>query len=198
MLRFALICLAFAWPQLTQGSDARDCQAIDLQSLLAASAIEPPRAVRFREERHNPMFQEPLVLEGTLEYLGPGMLRKSVESPFQEQYLVEPDRVTITRGDEQEVLEAGQGRMIAAFLSGIESLLAGDAERLEETFEYCIEGSPAEWTLSLEPRARRLARHLSGMHVEGGGGAIERIRIDLDDAEWHVMEILADPPAGTQ
>lgn len=188
MLTVLILATAFLAPT----SAVADCEAIDLQALLAESVKSPPRTVEFREERHNPMFKEPLVLTGTLEYLEAGVLRKSVQSPFQEQYLVEPDRVTISRGEEQEVLKARQGRMISVFLSGIEALLAGDPDRLKESFHYCIEGTADDWTLSLQPRARRLAKHLNGMRVEGTNGTIESIRIDLDDEEWHYIRIL--PP----
>jgi hypothetical protein len=189
-----LIVLIFATAFLPPTSAGAGCQAIDLQALLAESAIAPPRTVEFREERYNPMFKEPLVLEGTLEYLEPGVLRKSVQSPFQEQYLVEPDQVTISRNGQQEVLKARQGRMISAFFLGIEALLAGDPDRLKESFHYCVEGTADDWTLSLEPRVKRLAKHLAGMRVEGANGIIENIRIDLDDEEWHLIRIL--PPPG--
>ena len=167
-----------------------DCGELDLQSILERSAIYPPGAVSFREERHNPMLKEPLVLTGTLEYLEPGVLRKTVDSPFQETYLVEPDRVTVERGQSVEVLRAGQGRLIAAFLGGIEALLAGDFERLTESFEVCAQGNAQAWELNLTPRSRRMARHLEGLQVDGTSETIQNIRINLDDQEWHSIEIL--------
>lgn len=193
-----LTVLTLAAAFLVPPSAGVDCQAIDLQSLLAESAIAPPRTVGFREERHNPMLKEPLVLTGTLEYLEPGVLRKTIESPFQEAYLVEPDQVTISRNGQKEVLKARQGRMMATFLSGIEALLAGDPDRLKDLFHYRTEGTSADWTLILEPRAARLARHLAGMRVEGAGGTIESIRIDLDDEEWHYMQLLPPPEVDGQ
>lgn len=189
MLTALILATAFLVPP----SAGADCQPIDLQALLAESATAPPRTVGFREERHNPMLREPLVLTGTLEYLGPGVLRKTIESPFQEAYLVEPDQITISRNGQQEVLKGRQGRMIATFLSGIEALLAGDPDRLKESFHYRTEGTSADWTLILEPRAARLARYLAGMRVEGAGGTIESIRIDLDEEEWHDMQLLPPP-----
>lgn len=193
MMSPMLPALIFAMAFIAPTSAGADCAAIDLQSLLAESAIAPPRSVQFREERHNPMFKEPLVLEGTLEYLEPGVLRKSVQSPFQEQYLIEPDQVTITRNGQQEVLKARQGRMISAFFSGIEAMLAGDPDRLKESFHYCVEGTADDWTLSLEPLVQRLAKHLRSMRVKGANGNIESIHIDLDDEEWHHIEILRPP-----
>ena len=166
-----------------------DCVNLDLQSILVHARISPPGTVGFREERHNPMLSEPLVLTGTLEYVEPGVLRKSVKTPFQETYLVEPQQVTVERDQQVEVLRAGQGRLIAAFLGGIEALLAGDFDRLEESFEYCSGGTPEAWNLDLTPRSRRLGKHLKQLHVEGTSDAIQSIRIDLDDEEWHVMEI---------
>jgi hypothetical protein len=165
-----------------------------MESVVAASAITPPGEVRFREERHNPMLKEPMVLTGTLEYVEPGVLRKSVETPFQEKYLVEAAGITIESEGEVRVLPVRQGQMIQGFLAGVEALLAGDAERLVQDFDHCLKGAADDWTLQLKPRKRRLARHLEAMLVRGGEGMIRSIRVDLGDDEWQVMEIL--PPAG--
>ena len=48
---------------------ADDEQPIDLKSILQESAVNPPAQVHFREQRHNPMLKEPLVLTGVLEYV---------------------------------------------------------------------------------------------------------------------------------
>ena len=80
----ALLLLALAgllaWPLPAPCSDIGD--------LLHRVAVIPPARVAFREERHNPMLQEPLVLSGYLEYLAPGQLKKVIETPFREVFTV--------------------------------------------------------------------------------------------------------------
>lgn len=176
---------------LIPGWATADCGVVDLETVLAATALEPPQSVQFREERHNPMLREPMVLTGTLEYIEAGKLRKRVETPFQESYLVEPDQVSIERDDKTEVIRGRRGKFIAGFLGGIESVLAGDVKTLEESFKIQLEGHPDAWVLNLVPRSDRLARHMQSLVVTGNTESVETIRIQLDD-EFHVMEIIRE------
>jgi len=190
MIRTVTLCLWLAVFCIPPDSIAADCQELDLGTLLEASAISPPGSIRFREERHSPLFREPLVLTGTFEYLEPGVLRKAVDAPFQESYLVEAGVITIESGDETRVLPARQTQLIETFLSGIEALLSGDATRLEQNFDHCLKGSLYEWTLELQPRSRRLAKYLQGMRVRGSDGTIADFRVDLGEGEWQLVELL--------
>lgn len=182
---------------LSPFSAGADSGPPDLESVLTATAIEPPQSVRFREERHNPMLKEPMVLTGTMEYLARGKMRKRVETPFQESYLVEPGQVTIERGEEVEVIRGRQGKFIASFLGGIEAVLAGDSNALEESFEIQLEGTPQAWTLNLSPRSKRLARHMQNLVVTGNTERVDSIRVQLDE-EFHVMKMIHDHGPGEE
>lgn len=177
---------------------AAECEDLELESLLHASAITPPGEVRFREERHSPIFKEPMVLTGTLEYLEPGVLRKTVEEPFQERYTVRPDGIIIEKNGETRELPARQSELIGGFLSGLEALLSGNEEQLARHFEPCLTGSLDNWNLQLQPKGQRLSRHLQGMQVRGVDGTLRDIRVDLGDEEWQLIELLppADSPEG--
>ena len=166
-----------------------NCATPDLESVLAAVAIDPPQSVRFREERHNPMLDEPMLLTGTMEYLERGKMRKRVETPFQESYLVEPGQVSIERGTEIDVIRGRQGKFIAGFLGGIEAVLAGDMHALEASFEIRLEGTPQAWTLNLSPRSKRLAKHMQSLIVKGNTEHVDSIRVQLDE-EFHVMKMI--------
>ena len=175
-------------------SMAADCEDLDLESLLEASAIAPPGSIRFREERHSPLFKEPLVLSGTFEYIQAGVLRKVVDAPFQESYLVDAGVIKIESGGETRVLPARQTQLIETFLSGIEALLSGDSASLEHNFNHCLKGSLNEWTLELQPKSRRLAKYLQGMQVRGSNGTIADFRVDLGEGEWQLVELIPLPP----
>lgn len=171
-----------------------DFETPDIVRIAQATAIDPPGSVRFREERHNPMFSEPLVLTGSLEYLGPGVIRKNIESPFQESYLIEPGQVTVVKNNREEVLPTRQGKMISAMLGGIEALLAGDHDSIEEAFEIDLSGTMASWTLDLTPRSKRLRKYINSIEIAGNEISFQTLRIDLDDEEWHLMQIIHPQP----
>jgi len=185
----ALMLAAIVFTPLTAGS-------VELATVLETSRVSPPARVIFREERHNPLFEEPLLLDGYLEYLGPGVLSKVIESPFQEAFLIEAGEILMQRDGETRRLPVKRSKALETILGAIEAILAGEAERLETVFNYEITGSESDWSVELTPRSRRISKHLACLRVSGGGEGVSRILIDLRDGEYHVMNMLhkASPP----
>jgi hypothetical protein len=168
--------------------------ALELSAVLEATRVSPPAQVTFREERHNPLFEEPLLLEGHLEYLGPGALRKVIESPFQEAFLIEAGEILMRRNGETRRLPVKRSKALETVLGAIEAILAGDVERLETVFSHDITGCASDWSVELTPRSRRIGKHLSRLQITGDDSSVGRIVIDLRDGEYHVMRILREAP----
>jgi hypothetical protein len=166
----------------------------DLASILASAAVLPPSEIGFREERHNPMFKEPMVLAGRLEYLDAGVMRKVVEMPFEEDILVEDNRVVVTRDGKTRKLSLNRSRALKTILGAIEAVLAGDQARLEESFRCDASGSAESWLLQMTPLANAVAKRLTSIEVEGNQQAVTSIRISLPNDEWHLMQIGSDLP----
>ena len=161
----------------------------DLATILAATAIEPPARIGFREERHNPLFREPLVLEGRLEYLDSGTLRKVVDKPFAEDILVADNRITVTRDGKTRRVSLNRSRALKTILGAIEAVLAGNQERLEASFRCEIATSADGWSLQMTPLSTTVAKRLSLLEVSGNAQAVTSIRINLPNDEWHLMQI---------
>lgn len=168
----------------------RPAAAVDLATILEASRVTPPARVVFEEERHNPMFEQPLVLRGDLEYLGPGALRKTIRSPFQETFSIQDGHVIIERDGETRSLPVARSRALETVLAAFDSVLAGDGERLKTLFAYEIEGTAANWKIELQPKSRRVGEQVSSLRLSGDGGGVNRVLMDLHDGEWHVMTIV--------
>lgn len=166
--------------------------ALELSDILSAGRVSPPARVAFEEERHNALFDAPLRLSGYLEYLEPGVLHKVVESPFQESFLVEADRILIVRGGETRALPIKRSKELAAILGAIEAILAGDTARIESVFEYQVLGTEDSWFLDLKPHSRKVGRHLDSIRVSGDDRSIGEILINLRGGEWHLMSIIAE------
>lgn len=166
---------------------------LDLQTILDKTAITPPSRVGFREIRHNRMFKEDLLITGYLEYLQEGTLRKVIESPFEEAYLINSDRIEIDRNGETKTLSLQKSRALSVILGGIEAVLAGQTERIAAVFEYELSGVEGDWSLQLRPRSKRIARQLTSITVTGNGESVTNIRFDLKDGEWHMMQIMQQP-----
>ena len=166
--------------------------SLELQSVLENTRITPPDRVAFREERHNQLLKEPLLLTGYLEYLGVGRLRKVVETPFQESLLIEADRIEVERDGKTRKLRVSRSKTMRAMLGGIEAVLAGQSAKLEAVFAYELSGTESSWSLQLEPLSRKIAKQLSGLLIKGDDKSVLSIRFDLKGGEWHQMDILSD------
>lgn len=161
----------------------------DLAAVLERTAVEPPAKVSFREERHNPMFKEPMVLTGYLEYLDDGVLRKVIETPFVEDVRVEGERVIVSRDGKTRTLSLNRSRALRVTLNAIEAVLAGDETTLAETFRWDLSGSDESWTVRMSPLSDAVGRRLAGLVITGTNDAIVGIRMDLAGGEWHDMRI---------
>lgn len=169
---------------------------LDLQTILDKTTITPPSRVTFREVRHNQMLKDDLVITGYLEYLQEGSLRKVIEAPFEEAYLIQKDRIEIDRDGEIQTLSLRRSRSLKTMLGGIEAILAGQTEQLTSVFHYELGGEVGAWSLQLRPRSRRIAKQLTSLTVTGNAESVTMIRFDLKDGEWHEMEIHeSDPPS---
>lgn len=185
------LTLLFALPVL-----AADLPSLDLRTVLANTTVTPPGRVTFREERHNPMLAEPLVLTGYLEYLELGVLRKVIETPFQEAFQVDAQHIIIERDGQSRKLSLNKSRSLRTILGAIEAILAGEADRLESDFDYELSGTVDSWTVRLTPISQRIAKQLESLQVSGDGESATGIRVDLAGGEWHQMEI--SPNVATQ
>jgi len=165
-------------------------ESLSIEAVLDRTTITPPSRVSFREVRHNQMLKDNLVMTGYLEYLEAGSLRKVVETPFEEAYLIRSDRIEINRQGVTKILPLRKSRKFRTMLGGIEAILAGETEQLASVFDYELSGVEEDWSLQLLPRSKRMARQVTSLTVTGDLESVTAIRFDLKDGEWHNMEII--------
>lgn len=169
--------------------------ALELQTVLDRTMITAPSRVEFREVRHNKLLKSELVISGYLEYLQGGSMRKVIEDPFHEAYLIDGDTIEIDRDGTVETLSLKKSRSLKTMLGGIGAILAGETEQIEKVFHSEINGADDNWTLELRPRSRRIGKQLHLLTVTGNAESILSIRFDLKGGEWHEMEIQANDRA---
>jgi hypothetical protein len=75
-------------------------------------------------------------------------------------------------------------------LGGIEAILSGRTDHLASVFQYELSGTSSSWTLRLEPLSQSVSRHLTGLLVKGDDNSVNSIRFELNEGEWHLMEIV--------
>jgi hypothetical protein len=165
--------------------------SLDLDTVLENTAVTPPASVEFREVRHNPLFKEPMIITGYLEYIKAGRLRKVVETPFEEAFLIDKDHIEVERNGKIRKLSLHKSKFLKTMLGGIEAILAGQSEHLASIFNYELSGTSSSWSLRLTPLSRSASRHLKSLLVTGNENSVTSIRFDLREGEWHLMEIIS-------
>lgn len=165
--------------------------SLDLDTVLENTAVTPPASVGFREVRHNPLFKAPMVLTGYLEYIEAGQLRKVIETPFEEAFLINKDHIEVERNGKIQKIPLNKSKFLKTMLGGIEAILAGRAEQLASAFSYELTGTSSSWSLRLKPLSRSASRHLKSLLVTGNENSVTSIRFDLREGEWHLMEIIS-------
>jgi len=165
--------------------------SLDLDTVLENTAVTPPSSVEFREVRHNPLFKEPMIITGYLEYIEAGRLRKVVETPFEEAFLIDKDHIEVERNGKIRKLSLHKSKFLKTMLGGIEAILAGQSEHLASVFSYELSGTSSSWSLRLKPLSQSASRHLKSLLVKGNENSVTSIRFDLREGEWHLMEIIS-------
>ncbi len=152
---------------LLAGSSAA-VAAPDARQIVASLAREAPSSIAFTEARFSALLREPLIVSGTLAYLGPGSLERRVTSPYTETTTIRGDSVRIER-DGEDTRTFGLKRVpeLKGFVAAFAGLLAGDATRLEQDFTVSATGDAAAWQLELAPKEARARRRIRSVLVSG-------------------------------
>ena len=183
----------FVWAMTSLPANAVAAEPVSLQDVLAITVVTPPSRIRFHEEKHNSMLAEPLLLTGILEYHGRGQLRKIVQTPFAESFVIDGDQIVVERDGETQVLDLNRSRSLQAFVHVIQAILAGDNARIERDFEVTVTGTADAWTVMLVPLLQRLRKRVPKLQLEGHAEALQRITIELGGGERHMMTFIHKP-----
>ena len=149
-LRIAVLCVvALAAP----------CAgALTLDALMRQMAAVGERHGSFVETKEMALLNGPIVRRGTLDYTRPDRLSMRVETPYFERVDVVGDQVTLERRTGVTRVALAAQPQLAAWIDSLRATLAGDGAALERHFEVRVDGTDADWRLSLVPRDAALAR----------------------------------------
>ena len=89
----------------------------------------------------------------------------------------------ILRLDDPNALSASSVTSLAG------GTLTGNALTLDKHFRIKVEGSPAQWTLTLHPRDQRLATQVRELKITGMAGELRVVELWLAGGDRSVMAI---------
>lgn len=161
-----------------------------LQGLMQRLAAVESRHVEYREERLFGILQVPLQSHGELYYQAPDHLKKTVLEGGHGSYEIRGERVRIEQQGEAHELHLSTQPVLAAFVASFRATLAGDLDTLRRYYLLDLEGTDADWILTLTPADPSMASAIKEVTIHGSGAALRRVEILEPWGDSRVMTIL--------
>jgi hypothetical protein len=165
-----LVLAAFA-----PAARAQPAPAWGLGPLMQSLAQVHGAAATFTETKTLAMLKTPLETSGTLRYVAPGYVRKTVLAPSPQDFVLQNGVVTLTAAGRTRQFDLSQAPPLAGLVEGVRAVLAGDLPTLDRYYVIQLSGGAERWQLLLRPRDAGLSRFLSWLSVGGSGNRVAEI-----------------------
>lgn len=138
------------------------------ESLLAGMAKTPPVATPFVQVSYRGVLDRPLVVSGTLRWLGGDRMERDIENPFKETAKIGDGELSVQRGSGGvHRMPLSRAPQAGAMLAGFRALLGGDVSALRKDFTLAADGGKAHWVITLTPGTGELKRQLTSIVIDG-------------------------------
>jgi hypothetical protein len=175
--------LLACWPLAGVADDA----LVEVMRMLAAVPVVEGT---FREEKTLAMLQEPLIATGLLYYRAPSFLRKRTLSPQPEDYEADGDWLTVeTPAAGRRQFDLNGYPQLRPFVEAIRATQAGDRTTLERYYRLEFQGTPADWSLRLTPRASEAVGYVTAVVLRGRYERISSVETLEPDGDRSLMTI---------
>lgn len=167
---------SYWWLSIALSTLAGEPAALSPQEVLDFSGES--WSLRYQEEKHLRILEQPLTSSGLLHFEPPDTLVREIDGWRGTVYRIEGNQVSISEGgrilrqiDLQAIPE------LAGFASILRALLAADIETLEKQYTLTLTGTVESWTLHLSPRNEPLSQLVERVSIEGGNGRLQMVEI---------------------
>lgn len=158
------------------------------QLMSGFAAVEESRA-RFREEKHLAMLTEPLQLSGTLRYVRPDRIEKTITQPYAESLRIDRDRLEWESRGRTRTLSLRSQPQIQALAESLRATLAGDLTALQKHYVVRLEGTSTQWSMTLEPRYDSLSQFIERIRMQGRDRQLREVEIIEANGDRSLMRI---------
>jgi len=166
-------------------------------TILAHLAKSGSAQTEFIEVSYRGMLDRPLVVSGTMKWLGGDKLERDVEKPYKMVAKIGDGQMSVQRGDGTvQSMPIARAPQMAAILSGFRALLGGDVAQLSRDFEVKAAGNEARWVLTLTPRTNDLKHRVQSIVIDGRDDAPRCMTLDESDGDTTITLVGAMAHAG--
>lgn len=140
------------------------------ESLLAGMAKTPPVSTPFVQVSYRGVLDQPLIVSGTLRWLGEDRMERDVSRPFEETAKIGGGQLSVQRGKrEAHSMPLSRAPQVGAMLAGFRALLGGNVSALQKDFTLSAVGGEAHWVITLTPETDQLKQQLVSIVIDGRG-----------------------------
>ena len=163
--------------------------AFGLQELTSLLAQRKSGEARFSEERFVSGIDGTLRAGGTLSFIAPDRFARVTTEPRAESMVVDGNLLILKRGSRTRQMALDALPEVTALIEAVRGTLTGNAVSLDRHFRIRVEGSPAQWTMTLVPRDERLATQVRELKITGMAGDLRVVELWLAGGDRSVMVI---------
>jgi hypothetical protein len=176
---FAILPVQSAWPG-------------ELELLMQDMTAVRHRTVQYKEEKQMELLDAPLYSEGTLEYLAPDKLIRTVLKPSRVRYTIDSKQVIIEKADKSRTRNLDQLPLVKTFVESFRAILAGDLISLQKYYEIDFSGNRDQWEISLQPKDKKLAAYVDRLKVSGAGDKIMLYIVEDSNGDLTRMQLFSE------
>ena len=162
--------------------------------LFETLAKERPGRATFHERKTLALLDRPVESTGELAFTPPDRMEKRTITPKPERVVVDRERVTLERGGKRHSLGLRENPAVAVLVESIRGTLAGDLDAVIRAYSVALDGSPAQWKLTLRPLDPAAAQLVERIHITGAGSRLQTVEILQADGDRSLMTITPAAP----
>ena len=141
----------------------------DVASLLAPFASLQAVRVDFVEEKHIAILLKPLINRGTIAFMAPDQLVRSVQAPEASAVWLRQGQLWVRDASGERKLDVGKWGPANVLVNSFLYVLRGDVENLQRHYNLQLTCQGSTWTLRLVPKDKALLRLIQFLSVVGQG-----------------------------
>ena len=146
-----------------------------LAPLMQSLAQVKSASATFTETKTMVLLKTPLQASGTLRYVAPDYVRKTVLAPSRQDFVLQHGKVTLTVGGKTQHFDLSQAPPLAGLVEGVRATLAGDLPMLQRYYAINLSGNATRWQMVLRPRDPALLHVISWLSIQGSGNQLTEI-----------------------
>ena len=164
--------------------------ALDLPELMKNLSAQKEGRARFVEQKTLSVLSTPIESRGELSFKAPDFLQKITTQPIQETLTVERDRLILSRGGKDQIIQLDAQPEMRAFIDSLRATLSGDLPTLKKSFLVKLSGPANKWTLSLRPLSANLQRVLVEVSIQGRNSEILYVETSMLNGDRTFLTLL--------